>query len=225
MPPVGSAAALYDIARVAGVNPSTVSRDLNKPGRVSVKTEERIHAAAKALSYRLNPMALALPTGRTSTLGLLLADITNPMFFELVRGAERIAPSVDGLILVATRLTDEQIRSLAERKRLVVINRRVDGIEEVVPDLEPGIDQALALLWEFGHRSAAFLSGPAEAWMSGGALENSGPTQPCARSRSRMRCWCMSRWPVPAAVCRWTTRRWSPPRPGRCSTCHRSCCG
>ena len=64
MPPVGSAAAMYDIARVAGVNPSTVSRDLNKPGRVSVKTEERIHAAAKALSYRLNPMALALPTGR-----------------------------------------------------------------------------------------------------------------------------------------------------------------
>lgn len=167
MPPVGSAAAIYDIARVAGVNPSTVSRDLNKPGRVSVKTEERIHAAAKALSYRLNPMARALPTGRTSTLGLLLADITNPMFFEVVRGAERIAPSVDGLILVATRLTDEQIRSLAERKRLVVINRRVDGIEEVVPDLEPGIDQALALLWEFGHRSVAFLSGPAEAWMSG----------------------------------------------------------
>jgi LacI family transcriptional regulator len=114
MPPVGSAAAIYDIARVAGANPSTVSRDLNKPGRVSVKTEERIHAAAKALSYRLNPMALALPTGRTSTLGLLLADITNPMFFELVRGAERIAPSVDGLILVATRLTDEQIRSLAQ---------------------------------------------------------------------------------------------------------------
>ena len=136
MPPVGSAAAIYDIARVAGANPSTVSRDLNKPGRVSVKTEERIHAAAKALSYRLNPMARALPTGRTSTLGLLLVDITNPMFFEVVRGAERIAPSVDGLILVATRLTDEQIRSLAERKRLVVINRRVDGIEDVVPDLE-----------------------------------------------------------------------------------------
>ena len=123
------------------------------------RPEERIHAAAKALGYRLNPMARALPTGRTSTLGLLLADITNPMFFEVVRGAERIAPSVDGLILVATRLTDEQIRSLAERKRLVVINRRVDGIEEVVPDLEPGIDQALALLWEFGHRSAGFCPG------------------------------------------------------------------
>ena len=188
------AATIYDIARAAGVNPSTVSRALNKPGRVSLKTEERIHAAAKALNYRLNPMARALPTGRTRTLGLLLADITNPMFFEVVRGAERaaaergytlilaesqesgereaeaaerIAPSVDGLILVATRLADEQIRSLAERKRLVVINRLVDGVEEVVPDLEPGIDQALALLWEFGHRSVAFLSGPTGAWMSG----------------------------------------------------------
>src|SRR5659263_494724 len=108
MPPVGSAAAIYDIARVAGVNPSTVSRALNKPGRVSVMTEERIHAAAKALSYRLNPMARALPTGRTSTLGLPLVDITNPMFFEVGRCAERIAPSVDGLILGATRLTYEQ---------------------------------------------------------------------------------------------------------------------
>lgn len=190
----GAAATIYDIARAAGVNPSTVSRALNKPGRVNVKTEERIHAAAKALNYRLNPMARALPTGRTSTLGLLLADITNPMFFEVVRGAERaarergytlilaesqesgereaeaaerVAPSVDGLILVSTRLTDEQIRSLAERKRLVVINRRVDAVEEVVPDLEPGIDQALALLSELGHRSVAFLSGPTEAWVSG----------------------------------------------------------
>lgn len=191
---LGAAATIYDIARAAGVNPSTVSRALNKPGRVNVKTEERIHAAAKALNYRLNPMARALPTGRTNTLGLLLADITNPMFFEVVRGAERaarargytlilaesqesgereaeaaerVAPSVDGLILVSTRLSDEQIRSLAERKRLVVINRRVDGVEEVVPDLEPGIDQALALLSEFGHRSVAFLSGPPEAWVSG----------------------------------------------------------
>lgn len=188
------AATIYDIARAAGVNPSTVSRALNKPGRVSVKTEERIHAAAKALNYRLNPMARALPTGRTRTLGLLLADITNPMFFEVVRGAERaaaergytlilaesqesgereaeaaerVAPSVDGLILVSTRLADEEIRSLAERKRLVVINRLVDGVEEVVPDLEPGIDQALALLCEFGHRAVAFLSGPTGAWISG----------------------------------------------------------
>ncbi len=188
-----SAATIYDVARLAGVNPSTVSRALSKPGRLSPQTEQRVQAAAKELNYRLNPMARALPTGRTFTLGLLLADITNPMFFDVVRGAEREAaergftliiaesqessqreaetafrllPSIDGLILVSTRLNDEQILDLSERKPLVVINRRVNGVASVVPDLVGGIDQAVAHLASLGHRSIAFLSGPKGSWMS-----------------------------------------------------------
>jgi LacI family transcriptional regulator len=188
-----SAATIYDIAKLAGVNPSTVSRALSKPGRINVKTEERIQAAAKELNYRLNPMARALPTGRTNTLGLLLADITNPMFFDVVRGAERaaqargytlilaesresgsreaeaverVAPSVDGLILVTTRLADEQIQELATRKPVVVINREVEGVDGIRPDLHPGMEAALSHLKDFGHTSIAFLSGPANSWMS-----------------------------------------------------------
>lgn len=175
------------------MNPSTVSRALSKPGRISAKTEKLIQDAAKTLNYRVNPMARALPTGRTNTLGLIIADITNPMFFEVVRGAERaaalggytlilaesqesgereaeaaerVAPSVDGMILVTTRLADEQIRELAELRPLVVINRRVDGVDAIVPELEPGIEQALTHLAEHGHRSIAFLSGPGNSWMS-----------------------------------------------------------
>ncbi|KQV07459.1 LacI family DNA-binding transcriptional regulator [Leifsonia sp. Root112D2] len=184
---------IYDIAELAGVNPSTVSRALSKPGRISAKTEKLIQDAAKTLNYRVNPMARALPTGKTNTLGLIIADITNPMFFEVVRGAERaaalggytlilaesqesgereaeaaerVAPSVDGLILVTTRLADEQIRELSELRPLVVINRRVDGVDAIVPELEPGIEQALDHLAELGHRSIAFLSGPGNSWMS-----------------------------------------------------------
>jgi LacI family transcriptional regulator len=187
------ATTIYDVARVAGVNPSTVSRALSMPGRLNPETEKRVHAAAKELNYRLNPMARALPTGRTFTLGLLLADITNPMFFEVVRGAEREAserdftliiaesqessqrevetafrllPSIDGLILVSTRLNDEQILDLSERKPLVVINRRVSGVPSVVPDLTGGIDEAVAHLASLGHSSIAFLSGPKGSWMS-----------------------------------------------------------
>ena len=188
-----SAPTIYDIAKLAGVNPSTVSRALSKPGRINVKTEERIQAAAKELNYRVNPMARALPTGRANTLGLLLADITNPMFFNVVRGAEReaarrgytlilaesqesaereaetadrVAPSVDGLILVTTRLADDQIQCLAERIPLVVMNRQVEGIDGIVPDILPGIDQALTHLAELGHTAVAFLSGPATSWMN-----------------------------------------------------------
>ncbi len=188
-----SAPTIYDIAELAGVNPSTVSRALSKPGRLNPKTEKLIREAAKTLNYRVNPMARALPTGRTHTLGLIIADITNPMFFEVVRGAERaaaldgytlilaesqesgereaetaerVAPSVDGLILVTTRLEDDQIRALAAPRPLVVINRRVEGVASVVPQLEPGIEQALDHLKADGHRSVAFLAGPARSWMS-----------------------------------------------------------
>ena len=189
-----SAPTIYDIARVAGVNPSTVSRALSQPGRINIKTEQRILSAAKELNYRINPMARALPTGRTSTLGLVVADITNPMFFNAARGAERAAaergyilvlvesqesgereaeaayrvlPSVDALILVTTRLADEKLHELAERKPVVVLNREVDGINSLVPDLDQGIDQALDHLASLGHTSLAFLSGPQTSWMSG----------------------------------------------------------
>ena len=151
----GSAPTIYDIARLAGVNPSTVSRALSQPGRINVKTEERIQAAAKELNYRVNPIARALPTGRTNTLGLMVADITNPMIFGIVRGAERAAaeagytlvvaesqesgereatavervlPSVDGLVLATTRLGDAQISHIADRKPTVIINRALEGV-------------------------------------------------------------------------------------------------
>lgn len=188
-----SAVTIYDVARLAGVNPSTVSRALSIPGRINSQTEERVHAAAKELNYRLNPIARALPTGRTFTLGLLLADITNPMFFNVVRGAEREAadrgytliiaesqessqreaetalrmlPSIDGLLLVSTRLSDEKILDLADRKPLVVINRRLAGVDSVVPDLVSGLDQTVAHLARLGHTSIAYLSGPKGSWMS-----------------------------------------------------------
>lgn len=187
------AATIYDIARVAGVSPSTVSRALNKPGRINAKTEQRIKAAAAELGYRLNPMARALPTGRTSTVGLIVSDFTNPVFFNLVRGAEQVATAdgytlvlaesqesadlegeaaerllalVDGLVLVSSRLDDDGICDLAQDKPLVVVNRRVDGIPSVVPDVATGICAALDHLAGLGHDSLAFLSGPAASYMS-----------------------------------------------------------
>jgi LacI family transcriptional regulator len=187
------AATIYDIARHLGISPSTVSRALNKPGRINAKTEQRVREVAAELNYRINPMARALPTGRTNTLGLILTDITNPVYFPLVRGAERITAaarhtlvltesqesgereaesaqrllqSVDGLVLVASRLDDEQIRKLAEVKPLVLVNRAVEGLPAVVPDVVAGIRDALDHLASLGHTSLAFLSGPSASWMS-----------------------------------------------------------
>src|SRR6478609_4383204 len=139
-------ATIYDVAKATGVSPSTVSRALNKPGRLKEATERRIRDAAEQLGYRINPMARALPTGKTGTIALLVSDITNPVYFDVVRGAERVASengltlvfaesqespelelataqrlqtSVDGLFLVASRLDDERIVELAAAKPLV----------------------------------------------------------------------------------------------------------
>lgn len=185
---------IYDVARLAGVNPSTVSRALNKPGRVSPATEKRIRAAATTLNYHVNPMARALPTGRTAIVGLLVSDFTNPVFFDVVRGAEsaatargytlvlaeseesdtkeqehanRLMRMVDGLILATPRMPDDIIRSLAAQKPVTVVNRRVDGVQSVVPDLGSGIAEAVRHLRSLGHRRIAYLAGPELSWMAG----------------------------------------------------------
>lgn len=191
--PGKSSATIYDIARVAGVNPSTVSRALSKPGRVSAKTQKLIEDAAAELNYHVNPFARALPTGRTNTFGLIVADITNPTFFDIVRGAEttatgrdytlvlaesaesalteltaarRMMATVDGLILASPRMDDDDIRALARAKPVVVINREVQGMPCVVPEVNKGIGEAIRSLAANGHRKIAYVAGPAQSWMS-----------------------------------------------------------
>ncbi|MDR7235020.1 LacI family DNA-binding transcriptional regulator [Agrococcus sp. BE272] len=186
-------ATIYDIAQRAGVNPSTVSRALTRPGRVSEETEARIMQAAKELGYRANPAARALPTGRTRTLALLVADITNPVVFDIIRGAERSAaaggytlviaesqesgteessvldrllPAVDGFVLAMSRLDDEAIREVASTSPVVLVNRRVDCVESLVPAFEAGIAELVAHLADLGHRRIAYLDGPAQSWTS-----------------------------------------------------------
>lgn len=187
-------ATIYDIARLAGVNASTVSRALTKPGRVSAKTQKKIEEAAAQLNYQANPFARALPTGRTSTVGLIVSDITNPAYFDVIRGAEgaasernftlllaesaesaqtellaakRIMATVAGVILASPRLADEQIRELAVKKPVVVINRLVDKVACVVADVQPGVTEAVRHLASLGHESLAYVAGPDRSWMSG----------------------------------------------------------
>ncbi len=184
---------IYDIAELAGVNPSTVSRALNNPGRINAVTEAKIKDAAKKLNYHVNPFARALPTGKTKMIACIVADITNPMFFDAVRGAEaqasdlgytlviaesqesssleaatveRIMPSVDGVVLVTSRLEDAEVKEIAGRKPVVLMNRRIDGLADVVADISGGIEQAVRHLKELGHESVAYLSGPSTSRMS-----------------------------------------------------------
>ena len=188
-----SSPTIYDIAAVVGLNASTVSRALSTPGRVNPATETRIRDAATALGYRPNPMARALPTGSTGSIGLILSDVTHGIYADVIRGAERAATSanlililaesqdsadhefelaerlhsyVDGLVLVSSRLEAEDIEVLADVKPLVLINRRLDGVASLVQDVVPGLTQAVDHLNEIGHRSIGYLFGPSTWWMN-----------------------------------------------------------
>lgn len=191
--PTRAPATIYDVAALVGVNASTVSRALNKPGRVSAATEARIRAAAEQLNFRINPMARALHTGRTQTIALVLADITNPVSFGVIRGAgrvaaaggytlviaetegsdarerevvERLLPGTDGIILVNSRLDVGDIADFATRKPLVLTTRKVDGVPTISTDFAAGISGLFLHLVDLGHRSIAYLSGPPVPWQS-----------------------------------------------------------
>lgn len=84
-------ATVYDVARHAKVSIATVSRALNSSSLVATDTRDRILEAVDALGYEPNRAARSLVTRSTKTIGLLLPDITNPFFPELVKGAQLLA--------------------------------------------------------------------------------------------------------------------------------------
>ena len=82
MPRVRTAVTISDVARLAEVHPGTVSRALNEQTRslVNPETAERVLRAAEELGYRPNPIARGLKTNRSYTVGVLIPDLTNPLF-------------------------------------------------------------------------------------------------------------------------------------------------
>ena len=80
-----------DVARSAGVSAGTVSNYLNQPELLAPETIQRVRAAIDELGYVRNVSARSLRTGRASSVGLLMLDISNPFFMEFVDGAEAVA--------------------------------------------------------------------------------------------------------------------------------------
>ncbi|PFG41239.1 LacI family transcriptional regulator [Georgenia soli] len=189
-----SSPTIYDVAQAAGVAPSTVSRAFSRPGRVNAETAERIRRVAAELGYRTNPMARALATTHTSLLALVVPDITNPVYFEIINGVqdeaaeagytvllvdsresdkrerealERALPIVDGIVLGTSRMSDAAIRMIAKQKPMVALNRAVREIPSVVPDNARGVRRALEHLGELEHDVVTYLAGPEASWADG----------------------------------------------------------
>ncbi len=146
---------LRDVAREAGVHPATASRALNPATRslVNGETASRVALVAERLGYRPNPIARSLKTARSTTVGLVIPDLTNPLFPPIVRGIEDVlgpagynawlvntdndpareesqiealrSRQVEGLIIATARLQHPLLETLrADGVRMVLINRR-----------------------------------------------------------------------------------------------------
>ncbi|MBN1536770.1 MAG: LacI family DNA-binding transcriptional regulator, partial [Anaerolineales bacterium] len=82
---------ITDVAKLAGVSKSTVSHVLNQTRFVEEITRQKVQAAIESLGYRPSNIARSLVSKRTKTAGLLISDVGNPFYHEVIRGVEEIA--------------------------------------------------------------------------------------------------------------------------------------
>lgn len=183
---------LEDIAREAGVSPSTVSRVLNGSKRVADDKRELILAAIKRQGYRPNLVARGLVLGSSMTIGVVMQDISSPFFARMVSGIEqglayseyrpmfasthwRVANDeseagslqlllerrVDGVIILASSIADDELRATATQTPLVIVARSVPGLEQqciAIDNLEGGY-RATRYLLGLGHTRIAHIAG------------------------------------------------------------------
>lgn len=127
MNPGRSRITIRDVAARVGVHPSTVSRVLNPAtrGRITPEIVDKVTRAARKLGYTPNQAAQGLRTSRSRTVGVLIPDITNPIFPPIIRGIEDALGSAGYTAILGN--TD----NLASRERSAVANmraRQVDGL-------------------------------------------------------------------------------------------------
>lgn len=136
-------AGLVDVAREAGVDPSTASRVLRGSDgqRVSAETRQRIEAAARRLDYRPNPTARALRLARSQTIAMVVAQLENPVFSTAIRGAQRGAAALGYSLLIAHHEPGTPARELFRRLGEA---RRMDGLLVAAADDEAALREALA---------------------------------------------------------------------------------
>jgi len=180
-----------DVARVAGVSVSTVSRALAKPDEVAPHTRAKVLDTARGMGYRPNLAARGLVTGRTGTIGLIVPDLENPFFASVAKGvqsrartsgyaviiadsdedpsqeevlARSMSKQVDGVVMCSPRAPEPVIAELALEFPLVLINRHCGAIPTVKIDNLEGVRQAMVHLRALGHRTIAWVGGPSTSW-------------------------------------------------------------
>lgn len=185
-------ATIKDVAKMAGVSPSTVSRALSGNAPVDKQTRERVMEAVRALNYKPNVLAKGLKEGKTKAIGLVLPNIGNPIFPSVARGVEDIARQegytvilcntdedreieidyinklknrwVDGFIFATAGKDAQHILELkADGIPVVLLVRNIDyKVDAVVIDNFKAAYRATQYLLELGHHRIALINGDPE---------------------------------------------------------------
>ena len=185
---------IYDIAKEAGVAPSTVSRAFARPGRVHSDTAQLIHETAARLGYRAKPITRHETGVATKVLAFVVADVANPVYAHIMKGFQleaamhgytvllidsqedaqaecesinRVLQMVDGVVLGASRLSDSAINQVVKVRPVVSVNRIIAGLPSIVADTARGMRRAVEYFAEKGHTHFTYLSGPAASWADG----------------------------------------------------------
>ncbi|MFD2027851.1 DUF6807 family protein [Promicromonospora aerolata] len=181
---------IAQVAAAAGVSRATVSRVMNGRSTVAADMAERVRAAAADLQYHPSTTARGLSLGRTNTVALVVPDLGNPMFQQILRGAVAAAEPFgfrflvaetaehadaeaetalearlrcDALILAAPRSSEAALRELLPQVTpAVLINRDVPGLDvpSVRVDYGAGVHSVVDHLVALGHRDLAYVAGP-----------------------------------------------------------------
>jgi DNA-binding LacI/PurR family transcriptional regulator len=131
---------IYDIARAAGVSPSTVSRALEDHPRIGAETRKRIQELAREMDYVPSTVARSLTARKTWTIGMVLPTISDPFMGRVVEGVEQAAIEAGFNVFISTSQNDRQreIEVVAMLQK-----RRVDGIIVIASHLFDGWPRAV----------------------------------------------------------------------------------
>lgn len=184
---------LADVARRAGVSPSTVSRALNGTAPLSASTVGRVRRAVDELGYAPHRSARHLAGGRTGAIAVVVPDLTNPFFAAIARGAQRraqhageltviadsddrpsaeleliarLSPDVDGLVVCSPTAPSGRLDDALGTRPAVMVNRPIRGRVSVTADQRGAVRLAHDHLRELGHERIAYVRGPAGKWTS-----------------------------------------------------------
>jgi len=183
------AATIYDIARETGFAIGTISRVLNNAENVNPATRTAVLEVMERLGYQPNGVARSLASGSTRTVALVLPDLANPFFASMAAGVEEVADAndytvlvcsgsstaererrylrlltarqVDGLLLVGSNLSIDELVESTSQTSVVQIDREVKGADAVVVKLDHRLGGRMATehLLDLGHTKVAFLGG------------------------------------------------------------------